>query len=157
MEMIYLFDWGDTLMVDSLEQSGPMCDWPEVKAVDGALETLALLSKHHRIYIATNAANSTEREIKRAFERVGLARYINGYFCQSNLGISKGTPAFFDAIAQRLGVNPNKLIMVGDSFGNDIIPAIAAGLSAIWLAPNINSTQLADGIIQVRGLREIGL
>ena len=37
MSSIYLFDWGDTLMVDYVDAIGKMCDWPSVKAVDGAL------------------------------------------------------------------------------------------------------------------------
>jgi putative hydrolase of the HAD superfamily len=33
---LYLFDWGDTLMVDRQDRAGEMCDWPEVEAVAGA-------------------------------------------------------------------------------------------------------------------------
>lgn len=62
---VYLFDWGDTLMVDFPEAKGSMCDWDEVRAVDGAKEALAHLSKKHKIYIATGAAQSTEVQIKK--------------------------------------------------------------------------------------------
>ncbi len=50
---IYLFDWGDTLMVDFPGVPGKMCDWEIVEAVTGAKEALAALSKHAQIYIAT--------------------------------------------------------------------------------------------------------
>lgn len=155
MTPVYLFDWGDTLMVDHPEQTGPMCDWSEVTAVNGVVEALAILSKSHRVYVATNAADSSEEEIKRAFERVGLAQYINGYFCKSNLGIGKGSPAFFEEIVQHLGVNSDLITMVGDSYNNDIAPAISAGLKAIWVTPNSNSNQAHDGVNQISNLREL--
>jgi phosphoglycolate phosphatase-like HAD superfamily hydrolase len=91
---IYLFDWGDTLMVDFPDVIGKMCDWEVVKAVSGAKEALEVLSKHSQIYVATGAADSTELEIKLAFERVGLSQFISGSFCKANLGLSKGSPEF---------------------------------------------------------------
>ncbi|KFZ39178.1 hypothetical protein HR45_01940 [Shewanella mangrovi] len=135
MSNIYLFDWGDTLMVDFLEQQGKMCDWPRVEAVDGARDVLKQLSQHNLIYVATNAADSAEADIRLAFERVGLSPYIAGYFCKANLGIGKGTPAFFHKILDILDVEPQAVIMVGDSYDNDIEPALHAGINAIWFNP----------------------
>ncbi|EHK8978101.1 HAD family hydrolase, partial [Vibrio vulnificus] len=40
MSAVYLFDWGDTLMVDFPEQNGKMCEWAIVEAVNGAHEAL---------------------------------------------------------------------------------------------------------------------
>jgi phosphoglycolate phosphatase-like HAD superfamily hydrolase len=92
-----------------------MCEWHSVTAVDGAKDALAFLSQTSQIFIATNAADSSENEIKLAFERVGLEKYISGYFCKSNLGLSKGTPEFYDSIIGRLGVEASIVTMVGDS------------------------------------------
>ena len=135
MTEVYLFDWGDTLMVDIPGQTGKMCDWPEVRTVDGAAETLARLSQTSKIYIATNAAESGVNDIERAFERAGLSQFISGYFCRANLGIAKGTPDFYKAILRQLGTEASVVTMVGDSYENDIAPALQAGLSAIWLKP----------------------
>jgi putative hydrolase of the HAD superfamily len=71
-------------MVDFPSVPGKMCDWEVVEAVNGAKEVLEALSKHSQIYVATGAADSTELEIKRAFERVGLNQFISGYFCKAN-------------------------------------------------------------------------
>ena len=155
MARIYLFDWGDTLMVDLPNQQGKMCNWEQVYGVEGAIETLAELSKKHAIYIATNAADSSEADIQSAFARVGLARYIKGYFCKSNLGIGKGTPAFFYKIIERLGVNPESLLMVGDSYQNDIAPAIKAGVDAIWFNPTQRSNDTCFPIRQIQKLTDL--
>lgn len=90
----YLFDWGDTLMVDFPDAVGKMCDWAHVEAVTGAQEALAQLSIDAPIYLATGAADSSEQDIRKAFQRVGLNQYITGYFCKENLGVAKGSPDF---------------------------------------------------------------
>ncbi|TWX67754.1 HAD family hydrolase [Colwellia demingiae] len=133
---VYLFDWGDTLMVDFPGVTGKMCDWDIVEAVSEAKETLEVLSEHSQIYIATGAADSTELEIKKAFERVGLNEFISGYFCKANLGLSKGTPEFLNSILEKLKVPSVNVAMVGDNFDKDIKPAIAAGIQPFWFTDN---------------------
>ncbi|MFO6423618.1 HAD family hydrolase [Motilimonas sp. KMU-193] len=155
MQQVYLFDWGDTLMVDFPNQQGKMCDWPNVEAVDGAVATLAELAKCHSIYIATNAADSSESEIQAAFARVGLDKFISGYFCRANLGVSKGTPAFFHRIIEQLKVLPESVVMVGDSLQNDVKPAMAAGLKAVWFNPDAKVHELPNQVKQISCLNEL--
>ncbi|CAM3505201.1 HAD family hydrolase [Parendozoicomonas haliclonae] len=122
-------------MVDFPESKGKMCDWEYVEAVDGAFDTLSQLSISNKIYIATNAEDSSVNDIAKAFERVNLDRFIDGYFCFENLGIRKGTREFIDRIVRKLDVPAHKVTMVGDSLENDILPAIEAGLNTYWLYP----------------------
>ena len=135
---VYLFDWGDTLMVDFPNVSGKMCDWIAVESVVGAKDTLESLSKHAQIYIATGAEDSTELEIKLAFERVGLSAFITGYFCKANLGLVKGSPDFLKAIISKLNKPVENIAMVGDNFEKDIKPALAVGINPIWFTPKTN-------------------
>jgi len=119
-------------MVDFPGVTGKMCNWEKVEAVTGAKEALEVLSKHSQIYIATGAADSTELEIQRAFERVGLSQFISGYFCKANLGLSKGSPEFLNAILEKLQIPAENVVMVGDNFEKDIKPAISTGIQPIW-------------------------
>lgn len=130
--MIYLFDWGNTLMVDFPHAEGKMCEWDHVEAIPQARETLAKLSQTHQIYIATSASDSDMEDIQRAFVRVDLDQYINGYFCYANIGIEKNRAEFYQAVAKKLGVGENELTMIGDLPNKDIYPAIEAGLNTIW-------------------------
>ncbi len=132
MIKVYLFDWGDTLMVDFPNITGKMCDWEIVEAVTGAKETLEVLSEHSQIYIATGADDSTEFEIQRAFERVGLSQFISGYFCKANLGLSKGSPKFLKIILSILKIPLENIAMVGDNLDKDIKPALAVGIQPYW-------------------------
>ena len=154
MKTIYLFDWGDTLMVDFPGVPGKMCDWEHVEAVDGARETLAQLTQGAAIYIATGAAESSELDILKAFERVGLSQFITGYFCKANLGISKGEPGFLPAILTKLNADKSHTVMVGDSLVKDIEPALAAGIQPIWLTTEI-SDSVPEGVRVVRHLTEL--
>lgn len=148
----YLFDWGDTLMVDFPDMRGKMCDWEVLKVCEGAKEVLEHISKNAKIYIATGAADSNEKEIQRAFERVGLSVYISGYFCKANLGVDKGSINFFKTILNKLNKNPNEVIMVGDSFEKDIKPALECGIKAIWLQKtNTQNTTVST----IKNLREL--
>ncbi|MCW8333442.1 HAD family hydrolase [Vibrio paucivorans] len=164
MAKVYLFDWGNTLMVD-FPLPGKMCDWPKVEAVDGADQMLSELSKTNQVFIATSAVESSEQDIQRAFERVGLSEYISGYFCKQNLGILKGSAEFYRAIVERLNVEANQVIMVGDTLEKDITPAIEAGISAIWFNPSSSDSSLphyagtynleSKGAYQVHHLMEL--
>lgn len=153
---VYLFDWGDTLMVDFPDVSGKMCDWEVVEAVSGAKAALKALSKQSQIYIATGAADSTELDIKRAFERVGLSQFISGYFCKTNLGLPKGTPEFFNAILDTLKVSSVNVAMVGDNFDKDIKPAISVGIQAFWFTDNVIGSH-PNKVKAIRQLSELYL
>jgi putative hydrolase of the HAD superfamily len=155
MTKTYLFDWGDTLMVDFPNAKGKMCDWNVVEIVNGAKEALDNISIHSQIYIATSADESTENDIKLAFERVGLAKYISGYFCKENLGITKGSPEFYLAIVKKLKLQPNQVVMVGDTIEKDIKPALQAGLDAIWFNHSYENKQNSEHIKQINNLFEL--
>ena len=151
---VYLFDWGDTLMVDMPGVSGKMCDWEVVKAVDGAKETLEFLSLNARIYIATGAADSNEQDIERALSRVGLSCFISGYFCEANLSVSKGSPEYLPAILDILKTPKERVAMVGDSLAKDIEPAVAVGIKPIWVSEVTDRNSL-ENIRIIRSLREL--
>ncbi|WKY56836.1 HAD family hydrolase [Vibrio sp. SNU_ST1] len=153
---VVLFDWGNTLMVDFPDAQGKMCDWEIVEEVAGAREVLAALSKQHRLYVATNAADSTEQDIIQAFERAGLSQYLSGYFCKASLGVSKYDSDFYPAIISKLGVAPQDITMVGDTLDKDIYPALKAGLQTVWL--NREGTELKpeySNITQIQCLSEL--
>ncbi len=152
---VWLFDWGNTLMVDFPEYSGRMCDWPRVAAVDGAVEALQCLNRSHRLYVATGAADSSAKEIEQALERVGLSPFISGCFCQENLGIGKGSKAFYAAILRSLQVEPAHVTMVGDDYGRDIRPALEAGLNAVWFHPAGEGEGVDSRVRRIGDLREL--
>ncbi len=130
--LVYLFDWGDTLMRDDPTKTLPMVEWEQVAAMNGALPLLAKLRQTSRIMLATSAAASNEAQIRAALQRVGLAQYIERIYCQANVGHSKSS-AFYQFILNDLSLAPSDVLMIGDHFDNDILAANAASIPAIWL------------------------
>jgi len=149
----YLFDWGDTLMVDFPGTPGKMCDWKTVQAVDGASEALKCLSKSANVYIATGASESSVADIRRAFNRVGLDQFVSGYFCKSNVGCSKGSPTFLPIILSLLALPASRVAMVGDSFTKDIEPAMRTDIQPIWLTQE--TAPQGTNIRVIRSLRKL--
>lgn len=122
-------------MVDLANQEGPMCDWPEVQVVHGAVACLQRLSQHAQCHLATNAEDSTEAQIRLALDRAGLSEYISHVFCRENLGVGKTDPSYFSKIIDVLAVSPKHITMLGDSLERDVNQAKNAGINAIWYNP----------------------
>ena len=144
----YIFDWGDTLMLDFPDAGGPMYLWDKVAAVEGARETLAALHREAGCYLATNAQDSKESDIIKALERAGLADHIDRVFCFENVGYRKPSLEFYNTILNTIGATPSRTVMVGDSLETDVAGAMAAGLRGIWYNPAGLDCRLKDvGVI----------
>ena len=134
MISVVVFDWGGTVMRD-FGQPGPMARWPEVAATDGAADALGRIAAGHRLALATNAADSDSALVREALARVGLDRFFPTIFVSSEIGAEKPAPAFFRAVINGLGCAPDELVMVGDSYENDVRGGRAAGMWTIWYNP----------------------
>ena len=128
------FDWGGTLMSEAGPDNLPMGAWPEVRAVAGARDALALLHGHLPLCIATNASVSDPSQIERALARVGLAQFFSHVFCYTELGCRKDDPAFWRAVSERLGVPTTSLAMVGDSLEQDVRAPARFGVQSVWFS-----------------------
>jgi putative hydrolase of the HAD superfamily len=135
MIKLVIFDWGDTVMRDFPQFSGPMADWPRVEAMPGIEDALRALQPDHQLALASNAAESGADRARAALARVGLEAYFDPILTARELGVSKPDPAFFEAILRACGCLPHQAVMVGDSFRTDVVGAKQAGLWAVWMNP----------------------
>lgn len=153
MIRVFLFDWGDTLMIDFKGVPGKMCGWAHVEAVAGAGDTLAVLAELGSIYIATAATESGPDDIRKAFARVKLDQFITGYFCKANTGFVKPEPSFYRAILKSLDQPPSSVTMVGDSLEKDILPCLSLGMNCVWL--NSSGEAPPEGVLSIGSLVEL--
>jgi HAD superfamily hydrolase (TIGR01509 family) len=131
-----VFDWGDTLMRVFPDFEGPMVDWPQAAAMEGAQPVLAQLQEHSRLFVATNAADSSAEQVRAALQRVGLDAYFERIFTMHELGSRKPDPAFFHSLSRQIDLPFEKCVMIGDDLQADVRGALQAGWRAIWLNPN---------------------
>ena len=149
----YLFDWGDTLMLDQPGQRGPMCDWPELRVTKNAVSTLSWLSRRAKCHLATNAKDSDEIQIRRALARGALDPFIDYVFCYRSTGHLKPSSKYFDSIIRRLSCAAAEITMIGDDLEIDVLGAMVCGLNAVWYNPK--RAPVPDGIIAIEDLSEL--
>lgn len=152
-----IFDWGNTLMRDFPEFSGPMIGWPRVEPVERALDVLADLHKTWMLALATNAVDSNEEEIWAALARVELDRFLDRVYCFRKIGHKKSSPEFFRYILNDLGLDRSSVFMVGDDFDSDVTGTIRCGIRAVWYneqSTEVRRTEMYQTIHDLRSLPE---
>lgn len=144
-----IFDWGDTLMRDFREFSGPMAHWPKVEVLPGVPEALEQLRGQYSLVVASGAGVSGAGLMHQAMDRVGIGRFFQQFFTAKELGAPKPSEEFFQAICRRTNCSPAECVMVGNDYARDICGANAAGMRTIWLTDSASCQEptAADAII----------
>lgn len=62
-----------------------------------------------------------------------LPARIDYRFISEEVGLVKPARAFFVYMSEKMGIAPEKCLMIGDSMRSDIGGALAAGMQAIWV------------------------
>lgn len=132
---VLIFDWGDTLMRDFPDMFGPMVSWPRVEVLPGVPEALEALSGTYMCVVASNAGASNAELMGQSLERVGIRRHFRHLFTSKELGAAKPDPRFFRGIAERVGVEREACVMVGNDLAKDIAGARQVGMRTVWLKP----------------------
>lgn len=84
--------------------------------------------------VARLALLSNTQSFDMAFlERLGLSDLIPNRFLSAQTGVLKPDPKAFEGVQKRLNLFPGQLAMVGDSWNDDILGALEAGWTAIWV------------------------
>lgn len=131
-----IFDAGDTLINLNSDDSRPMVEWDVLEAVAGVKEMLDRLNGRHRLAVGSNADVSDGPMLAAALARLGIAQYFSDFFSSVDLNKRKPDPAFFKIIEKSMGVLPSEVVMIGDSYVNDVLGAVEASWRAVWFNPS---------------------
>ena len=125
--------WRDRLGLDAAQEAamGEAFASAEAEAqiFPEAEAALAGARAHARLGLLSNT-QSVDLEL---LDRLGIAEAIRVRGLSAELGAAKPSPQAFEAMAKRLGLFPGNLVMVGDSWTDDVEGALAAGWTAIWI------------------------
>jgi FMN phosphatase YigB (HAD superfamily) len=132
----FLFDWGNTLMIDYEDQKGPMYQWDKIVAIKNADICLSILSKKLPCYIATNAKDSSKEDIYNALNLVDIGKYITDIYCYREIGHEKPTTDFYKKVFNKLYLVPDEIVLVGDDIEKDYYGALRNGIHGILFDPN---------------------
>ncbi|MCV0402508.1 MAG: HAD family hydrolase [Chloroflexi bacterium] len=92
-----------------------------LRALDG------LRAAGYRIAIVANQPAMRHAQL----EALGVLAEVMGM--SDALGVAKPDPAFFERVLDLTGAEPAQVAYVGDRVDNDVVPAIVAGMRAIWI------------------------
>ncbi len=98
--------------------------------------------------IVTNGADDSHPDSQRSkAEHLGLINLTDGFFASDSWGMRKPGPHFLVRCAEEMGLEPGRVIYVGDSIDSDVVGANRAGMTSvlIWRSqrpvPDLNGEQ----------------
>ncbi|HET6330003.1 MAG TPA: HAD family hydrolase [Holophagaceae bacterium] len=125
--------WRDQLGLDTAQQTELSEAFAAAEAEAELFpETAATLAGARALARLALLSNTQSFDLE-LLDRLGLSEAIRVRGLSAELGAVKPEPQAFDALAKRLGLFPGNLVMVGDSWSDDIEGALAAGWTAIWI------------------------
>lgn len=107
----------------------------------------------YRVGVGGNQSPQRQAELEAIFEGVDLV------ITSGALGVEKPEPAFFTRLAELIGVPAERCAYVGDRVDNDVAPALAAGMTAVFILRGpwayLQRESLPAGTVQIRSLDEL--
>jgi len=81
----------------------------------------------------------------------GITHYFKEVVESAVVGVRKPDPAIFSLGVEALGLSPDEIVVIGDSYSKDIVPATKIGCKTVWLKgtgwEEDNPDQSADVVI----------
>jgi FMN phosphatase YigB (HAD superfamily) len=108
---------------------------PVRKAAAGNVQLLATLARRGlELGVVSNGCGNVEV----LCADFGYTPFLSITVDSRRVGLFKPDPAIFLHAADKLGGDPGTMLMVGDSYDRDIIPAKKAGMKTAWLEGTVS-------------------
>jgi putative hydrolase of the HAD superfamily len=103
---------------------------PARKAAAANVKLLAeLVERGFELGVVSNGCGNVEA----LCADFGYTPFLSVIVDSRRVGISKPDPAIYSFAADRIGRAPETILMVGDSFERDVVPAKRIGMRTVWL------------------------
>lgn len=96
------------------------------------LEATSLIEKISDRYECALVSNFYGN-LKAVLQDFGLSRCFRFVIDSAEVGVRKPDPAIFQLAIDKLGLRPEEITVIGDSYRKDILPAVSLGCKAIWI------------------------
>jgi FMN phosphatase YigB (HAD superfamily) len=121
-------------------------------------DTIPALEEIKRIGLPMIAISNCTPWEAGGLELLGLNQYLDRVFYSYIVGAAKPDPAIFRHVQESIGVQPQYIIHVGDSWAADIVGAQSAGWRAVFLAredTSVPSKEVDASVPVIRSLTEL--
>lgn len=114
---------------DMAKKVADICYASAKASVEKAIPVLKALSAKYPMVLVSNFYGNIETVLK----DFGIEGFFKKVIESAVVGVRKPDPKIFTLGVEALGLKPEEVLVVGDSYSKDIIPAEKAGCQAIWL------------------------
>ena len=97
--------------------------------IPGVEEILPLLKEKYKLGVLSNG---DARSQKKKIHSTGIDAYFDVIVVTGEYGLNKPDPKIFLIAAEKMGLKPQEIVFVGDTFATDIYGAIHAGMKPVW-------------------------
>ena len=112
-----------------VETIAAYCDNSARNCINEALPVLELLHERYPMMLVSNFYGNID-EVLRAY---GIRHLFKGIIESAVVGVRKPNPTLFRLGVDALELQPDEVLVVGDSLRKDIEPAEALGCKVLWL------------------------
>jgi HAD superfamily phosphatase (TIGR01668 family) len=142
-----IFDLGNTLVSQETGNAFPY-----------AVDTLNQLKKTYRLGLICNVTPPTNSErVQNILSEAGIPDVFEVVVVSSEVGFSKPYPQIFEIVLNRLNVEPEEAVMIGNTISTDIFGGNRVGMNTILIQDDEeykrSEWETPDHIIQ--SLREL--
>ena len=125
-----------------------------VRPVPGVSELLHALRGRVKIGVITNGPSAQQRA---KLERFDIdPSDLDALAISEEVGTTKPDPVIFRHALADLRLPPEQVTMVGDSWDNDVLPALGSGMAAVWLNRYRRTSPEPGLAVEIRGFEAIG-
>lgn len=96
-------------------------------------ETIDVLERLKGKYKLAILSNGDSKSQHNKITKVGIEQYFDEVLVSGDIGIHKPDKRIFEYVADKLNVKLEECLMVGDVFSSDILGAINAGITPVWI------------------------
>lgn len=90
--------------------------------------------EYNGLYVLSNTGFIDGAYMRKALIDIGLMQFMEGAFFSNEEGIAKPSVNFFDLVIRKSGVDPCRIVHVGDNIQADYYGALGAGMQALLLS-----------------------
>ena len=114
-----------------------------------AWEALDVLASHD---IPMAVISNWDERLRPLLARLKLIPFFHAIVISREVAFAKPSPVIFEVAARKLGLPPERILHVGDSYTEDVEGARAAGFQAVLLARN-KTADLPNQIVSLKQLK----
>ena len=132
IELSYLVENSDIKIADIDEKADEIagyCDDAARGWVERAKPVLQKLHARYPMVLVSNFYGNVEAVLR----SYGLLEYFKEIVESAVVGVRKPDPEIFRLGVRALGLPAEEIVVIGDSYKKDIVPAEKAGCKAIWI------------------------